>query len=73
MSLPGRPKGSLLPLGGKARCAKGAVVSPPGRPKGSCSRTVGVQRGFRGALLRAGGTDRLCKAGPSRTSPRVLT
>jgi hypothetical protein len=34
MSPPGRPKGELLPLGGKARSAKGAHLSPPGRPKG---------------------------------------
>jgi hypothetical protein len=30
MSPPGRPKGELLPLGGTARSAKGAPVSPPG-------------------------------------------
>jgi len=31
---PGRPKERSLPLGGKARSAKGAVISvPPGRPK----------------------------------------
>ena len=29
------PQGLTFPLGGKARSAKGAVVSPPGRPKGS--------------------------------------
>jgi hypothetical protein len=33
MSPPGRPKGELLPLGGKARSAKGAQsnMSPPPR------------------------------------------
>jgi hypothetical protein len=31
---PGRPKEGSLPLGGKARSAKGALMSlPPGRPK----------------------------------------
>ena len=34
MSAKGRPERELLPLGGKARSAKGAPVSPPGRPKG---------------------------------------
>ncbi len=33
MSAPGRPKRELLPLGGKARSAKGAPMSAPGRPK----------------------------------------
>ena len=35
MSLPhGRPKAGSFPLGGKARSAKGAPMSPPhGRPK----------------------------------------
>ena len=30
MSAPGRPKRELLPLGGKARSAKGAHMSAPG-------------------------------------------
>ena len=33
MSAQGRPKRELLPLGGKARSAKGAHQSAPGRPK----------------------------------------
>jgi hypothetical protein len=33
MSAQGRPKRELLPLGGKARSAKGAPMSAQGRPK----------------------------------------
>ena len=38
MSATGRPERELLPLGGTARSAKGAPVSPPGRPKGTSRR-----------------------------------
>jgi hypothetical protein len=47
MSAPGRPKRELLPLGGKARSAKGAM-SPPG-----------ISR--RGTAVRLGGTVRSAK------------
>ena len=33
MSAPGRPKRELLPRGGTARSAEGAVDRAPGRPK----------------------------------------
>ena len=33
MSAPGRPKRELLPLGGKARSAKGSPTSAPGRKR----------------------------------------
>ena len=52
MSLPpGRPKEDSLPLGGRARSAKGAPVShPPGRPKEDSLPLGGKARSAKGAL-----------------------
>jgi hypothetical protein len=45
---PGRPKEGSLPLGGKARSAKGAPISlPPGRPKESSVPLGGTARSAR--------------------------
>ena len=49
MSPPGRPKGELLPLGGRARSAKGAHIRPPGRPKGESLPPGGTARSAKGA------------------------
>ena len=38
MSAPGRPKRELLPLGGKARSAKGAPMSETGKAKARRAR-----------------------------------
>ena len=54
MSAPGRPKRELLPLGGKARSAKGAPMSAPGRPKrGTAVRLGGKARSPKGAPMSA--------------------
>ena len=46
----GRPKEGSLPLGGKARSAKGAHISPPlGRPKEGSLPLGGKARGARRA------------------------
>ena len=48
---PGRPKEGSLPLGGKARSAKGASMSPPpGRPKEGSLPLGGKARSAKGAL-----------------------
>ena len=47
---PGRPKEGSLPLGGKARSAKGAPMSPPpGRPKEGSLPLGGKARSAKGA------------------------
>jgi len=50
MSAPGRPKREWLPLGGKARSAKGAPMSAPGRPKREWLPLGGKARSAKGAL-----------------------
>jgi hypothetical protein len=51
MSAPGRPKRELLPLGGTARSAKGAVkMSTPGRPKRELLPLGGAARSAKGAV-----------------------
>ena len=49
MSASGRPKRELLPLGGKARSAKGADSSAPGRPKRELLPLGGTARSAKGA------------------------
>ena len=49
MSAPGRPKRELLPLGGKARSAKGAHQFAPGRPKRELLPLGGKARSAKGA------------------------
>ena len=50
MSAPGRPKREMLPLGGKARSAKGAYqLSAPGRPKREMLPLGGKARSAKGA------------------------
>ena len=50
MSAPGRPKREMLPLGGKARSAKGAhQMSAPGRPKREMLPLGGKARSAKGA------------------------
>jgi len=66
MSAKGRPERELLPLGGKARSAKGAPVSAPGRPGSeqrstqhdgaSPVRTTLTRRRFLGATAATAGT-----------------
>jgi hypothetical protein len=51
MSPPGRPKGEWLPLGGKARSAKGVHMSPPGLPKGEWLPLGGKARSAKGVQL----------------------
>jgi hypothetical protein len=47
---PGRPKEGSLPLGGKARSAKGAhICLPPGRPKEGSLPLGGKARSAKGA------------------------
>jgi len=48
---PGRPKDGSLPLGGKARSAKGAPLThPPARPKDGSLPLGGTARSPKGAL-----------------------
>ena len=48
----GRPKEGLLPLGGKARSAKGAQICPPrGRPKEGSLPLGGKARSAKGAPM----------------------
>jgi len=52
MSAPGRPKRELLPLGGKARSAKGVLIRAPGRPKrGTALCLAGKARSAKGAPM----------------------
>jgi hypothetical protein len=53
MSAAGRPKHELLPLGGKARSAKGAPLSAAGRPKRELLPLGGKARSAKGAPLSA--------------------
>ncbi len=55
MSAPGRPERELLPLGGKARSAKGARTSATGRPERE--------------LLPLGGKARSAKGAPTSVEP----
>jgi len=50
MSAPGRPKRELVPLGGKARSAKGAHIGAPGRPKRELVPLGGMARSAKGAV-----------------------
>jgi hypothetical protein len=63
MSAPGRPKRELLPLGGKARSAKGAPISAAGRPKRELLPLGGKARSAKGAPISAAGE---AKAGTAR-------
>ena len=49
MSAPGRPKRELVPLGGRARSAKGAHIRAPGRPKRELVPLGGRARSAKGA------------------------
>ena len=49
MSAQSRLKRELLPLGGKARSAKGAHMSAPGRPKRELLPLGGKARSAKGA------------------------
>ena len=53
LSAPGRPKREALPLGGKARSAKGAHIHAPGRPKREALPLGGKARSASGAPLNA--------------------
>jgi hypothetical protein len=53
MSAQGRPKRELLPLGGKARSAKGAPMSAQGRPKRELLPLGGKARSAKGAPMSA--------------------
>ena len=47
---PGRPKDGALPLGGKSRSDKGALLChPPGRPKDGSLPPGGTARSAKGA------------------------
>jgi glutamate synthase domain-containing protein 3 len=48
MSAPGRPKRESLPLGGKARSAKGVLIRAPGRPKRESLPLGGKARSAKG-------------------------
>jgi hypothetical protein len=50
MSTPGRPKCELVPLGGRARSAKGVHVSTPGRPKCELVPLGGTARSAKGVV-----------------------
>ena len=49
MSAPGRPKRELLPLGGKARSAKGVLIRAPGRPQRELLHLRGTARSANGS------------------------
>ena len=55
MSATGRPERELLPLGGKARSAKGAHMSATGRPERELLPLGGKARSAKGALMSAPG------------------
>jgi len=55
MSAKGRPERELLPLGGKARSAKGAPISAKGRPERELLPLGGKARSAKGAPISAKG------------------
>jgi len=64
MSAKGRPERELLPLGGKARSAKGAPISAKGRPERELLPLGGKARSAKGAPISA-------KGAPVNDTPRL--
>jgi hypothetical protein len=68
---PGRPKEGSLPLGGKARSAKGAhICVPPGRPKEGSLLLGGKARSAKGAQKDPHAIRSHCRITPSLSSRR---